>query len=370
MNNPFDRATTTASPAAGLNNPFDSDPTNARNRFPDLTAQLSGSPSPQPSYFPQGAIAPTSPWPSAGFYQPSPNFNLSQQQQGLFSPNPTPQFANAFPQQQSQPNSGFVGGGGAFGASGYNSPYGNPQPNNSGFAGGVASGGSYASSFGLSSGAGGSYSQFSPTSGFGSSSLHPQLSQFDPLSPQSQQRPAMQSTNNNSQFQSSFNLQLSGGGNEMDPGSLIYHPRNPAQPNNQMVTGFNGQTTLHIPIRPHSYGPMDHPRHVIAMHRVELEQWDQYGWRQCLNALENLRVAWETFRDDVARVTDIGCPPHENAITLKMKKEASENIDNVTAAYLQMQEVFASYRQSHDPSSKKRVRECLNAGLKSLPDWP
>jgi hypothetical protein len=45
-------------------------------------------------------------------------------------------------------------------------------------------------------------------------------------------------------------------------------------------------------------------------------------------------------------------------------------LDNVTAAYLQMQEVFSSYRQSPDPSSKRRVRECLNAGLRNLPEWP
>ena len=332
MNNPFERATTTASSAAGMNNPFDSDPTSARNRFPDLNSQLSGSPSPQPSYFSPGAVAPSSPWATAGFYQPSPNYNsnqqqlqLQQQQQGFFSPTPNSQF-NAFQpqqQQQQQPNGGFNGGGAAFGGGGYTSPYGNAQPNTSGFAGGVASGGSYGSS-GLNSGAGGAYSQFSPTAGLGyggSSTLHSQLSQFDPLSPHSHQRPAAQS-NNNSQMQSSFNLQLSGGGSELDPGPLTYHPRNPAQPMNQMVTGFNGQTTLHIPVRPHSYGPMDHPRHVIAMHRVELEQWDQYGWRQCLNALENLRVAWETFRDDIARVTDIGCPPHENAITLKVRRLA------------------------------------------------
>jgi hypothetical protein len=44
--------------------------------------------------------------------------------------------------------------------------------------------------------------------------------------------------------------------------------------------------------------------------------------------------------------------------------------DDITAAYLQMQEVYSSYRQSPDPSSKKRVRDCLNAGLRSLPDWP
>lgn len=44
--------------------------------------------------------------------------------------------------------------------------------------------------------------------------------------------------------------------------------------------------------------------------------------------------------------------------------------DIITAAYLQMQEVYVSYRQSSDPMSKKRVRECLNAGLRNLPDWP
>jgi len=242
-----------------------------------------------------------------------------------------------------------------------------------GFAGGVASGGSYTS--GLSSPlSGGGYSQFNGVSGYGvgnrslgaspymtdasrslsqNISVHPQLSQFDPLSQTGGQTSF-------GQFQSQP---------ELDPGQLVWHPRNPGA-GVQAITGFNGQTTVHVQLRPHQFSPNDHPRNVITMHRVELEQWDQYGWRQALNSLESLRITWEHLRDDVSRVIDMASPPQEKAVYRKMRQEATGKIDDITAAYLQMQEVYSSYRQSPDASSKKRVRECLNAGLRSLPDWP
>lgn len=111
----------------------------------------------------------------------------------------------------------------------------------------------------------------------------------------------------------------------MDPGTLIWHPRAPSDPTSQAVTGFAGkanQTTIHVPVRAQMfqhYTPRDHPKSVIAQHRAELEQWDQYGWRQCLNSLENLRIAWETVHTDISRVTDAGYPAHENAIVLKVR---------------------------------------------------
>jgi hypothetical protein len=110
----------------------------------------------------------------------------------------------------------------------------------------------------------------------------------------------------------------------IDPGPLVWHPRNPADPNSQAITGFANQpnqTTIHVPVRSHmfsQYSAKDHPKTVIAQHRAELEQWDQYGWRQSLNSLENLRIAWEAVLTDVGRVSDAGYPAVENAIVLKV----------------------------------------------------
>lgn len=258
----------------------------------------------------------------------------------------------------------------------------------SGFAAGVASGGSY-----TSSPSGTTTHHFStitggiPTFGGGPShslgtspyitdasrnlpqnqhvGLHPQLSQFDPLSPSRAGQASFAQQRAYGAGANGYQSQQS----ELDPGPLVWHPRNPGA-GVQVVTGFNGQTTVHAQIRSHHYSPSDHPRNVIAAHRVELEQWDQYGWRQSLNSLESLRIAWEHLRDDVFRHIDIAPGLPEKAVYRKMRQEASEKIDSITAAYLQMQEVYSSYRQSPDASSKKRVRECLNAGLRSLPDWP
>jgi len=70
-----------------------------------------------------------------------------------------------------------------------------------------------------------------------------------------------------------------------------------------------------------------------------------------------------------------GCSRHTRygvraPINLLFANKWFDSVDIITAAYLQMQEVYVSYRQSSDPMSKKRVRECLNAGLRNLPDWP
>lgn len=51
-------------------------------------------------------------------------------------------------------------------------------------------------------------------------------------------------------------------------------------------------------------------------------------------------------------------------------KEAESNVDTAAASAFQLQEVYSSYRQSGDVSSKRRVREATNAALTGLPDWP
>lgn len=416
MNNPFERDRTAS--ATAINNPFDTNPSSARNRFPDISqSNLSPPTSPSP------AFQQSSPWTqqSSDFYSQMAS-QPQLQSPSYFGPSSytaASQFT-ATPRNPMQFGSAPAGGSAMYANSG------------SGFAAGVASGGSY-----TSSPSGTTTHHFStitggiPTFGGGPGhslgtspyitdassrnlpqnqhvGLHPQLSQFDPLSPSRAGQASFAQQRAYGAGANGYQSQQS----ELDPGPLVWHPRNPGA-GVQVVTGFNGQTTVHAQIRSHHYSPSDHPRNVIAAHRVELEQWDQYGWRQSLNSLESLRIAWEHLRDDVFRHIDIApglpekavyrkvcpskivghtlinllpipffddaidetgskrenrwvfpCPPPEIVLT------PTFCIDSITAAYLQMQEVYSSYRQSPDASSKKRVRECLNAGLRSLPDWP
>jgi hypothetical protein len=345
MNNPFDRGSVPLT-SPSINNPFDTDPTLARNRYPDISQPTSGfglgspigsSASPNYAQWQQQPGIQPSQFPSLYGQQPQqqqqqPQSPYGQQFQGATSPWPT-----------QGPQNNYMGGMNQdpYSATTAGSPFGAPS-----FAGGVASGGTYTSSplaspqpnatgfqqygaapasplsYGARPGLGGGLSSGQYLTPMGvhqqqqqqpqNIGPNPALSQFDPLSPGN-------TINRQPQSQGGFQLSLQQGSqtSEMDPGPLVYHPR--TQPDVQLVTGFNGQTTLHIPIRPHTYTQSEHPRYIIAAHRNELEQWDLYGWRQCLNSLENLRIAWERLRDDVARVTDIGCPPHENAITLKVR---------------------------------------------------
>ena len=324
MNNPFDRDRSLA--ASSLNNPFDSDPTHARNRFPDISQTNAYQNQQQP-------------WSQSNNNHYS-QFSPAQPTVAQFSP-----YGQPATMSSPYPTSAFATAAGVNPYSTPSSPYAN-----AGFAGGVASGGTYNSpmvSPPMGS-VGSPYSNFNTgATGYGvptspsytphNFSANPQLSQFDPLSSASgggynnprqpqqlhprQQQPGYDGSGGggggSNTNQSTGLFQLSGQ-DEMDPGPITWYPRSPANPRVQVVSAFGGQTTLHIPIRPHAYTSNDHPRHIISMHRAELEQWDQYGWRQALNALENLRIAWEGIRDDIARVTDIGCPPHENAITTKV----------------------------------------------------
>ncbi|KAG8681415.1 hypothetical protein FRC09_017504, partial [Ceratobasidium sp. 395] len=54
----------------------------------------------------------------------------------------------------------------------------------------------------------------------------------------------------------------------------------------------------------------------------------------------------------------------------QMVKEAGDNVDTCHASEFQLREVQSGYRHSTDPASKHRVREALNAGLKTLPEFP
>jgi hypothetical protein len=57
-------------------------------------------------------------------------------------------------------------------------------------------------------------------------------------------------------------------------------------------------------------------------------------------------------------------------IVAQLLREADLQIDSVVAAEFQLTEAQTGWRHSTDTASKRRVREQLNASLRSLPDWP
>ena len=111
----------------------------------------------------------------------------------------------------------------------------------------------------------------------------------------------------------------------LDPGP-VYRASGP-QPNTVSLTGFGGTFTVVVRIRSHNYGPADHPRQIVPMHRAEMEQWDAYGWRQTLNALESLRFTWECWRDDLGRgMGDVRAGTKEDAVMKAVSLKAVHEI--------------------------------------------
>jgi len=157
---------------------------------------------------------------------------------------------------------------------------------------------------------------------------------------------------------------------EFDP----YAP--PPTPLSPSSSSFGGGTTG---------GPYpQHPRQHVQQHKLELEAWDQYAWKQALNAFDALKDAWGTRKQDIEnRAKSLGGTglfggggyggygqAQELARLEALAKEAGSNFDSVAASTFQMKEVFSGYRQSGDIASKRRVRESINAALGNLPDWP
>lgn len=114
----------------------------------------------------------------------------------------------------------------------------------------------------------------------------------------------------------------------LDPGHVHRAPG--PHPNTVSLTGFGGTLTIVVRIRPHNYGPADHPHQIVPMHRAEMEQWDAYGWRQTLNALESLRFTWEGWRDDLGRgMSDVRVGSKEEAV---MKAVSMKAVHQITRA--------------------------------------
>ncbi|KAI0077902.1 hypothetical protein K474DRAFT_1661139 [Panus rudis PR-1116 ss-1] len=170
-------------------------------------------------------------------------------------------------------------------------------------------------------------------------------------------------------------------------------PPQQQQPQNTYLPEFDplanstsGPTSSQAQTQGNSQYQTAHPRDFIRQHKAELEAWDPYYWKQALNAFDSLKEAWGARKRDIeARARSFGGAglfsgggyggPYggqgqEVARLEQLAKEAGSNFDSVAASTFQMQEVFAGYRQSGDMASKRRVRECVNAALASLPHWP
>jgi len=127
-----------------------------------------------------------------------------------------------------------------------------------------------------------------------------------------------------------------------------------------------------------------HPRDYIRNHKLELEAWDSYAWKQLLNSFDALKSSWDGRTNDLGlQVAQLqqqmgysrggyysGQIQQEGVRLHGLLKEAQSNFDSVAASSFQMHEVFQGYRQSGDLASKRRVREASNAALQNLPDWP
>ena len=363
MNNPFgSSSTTSAQPLNPINNPFDSDPNSARNRYPDLSATSGPTfQPPLPSQSPtswqnqqQNVWSSTpSPSPYAFHHHQPPSFQPTATQPQLAQhrptspygalPSPTTNFFSPFPNGGDLGRTnGFAGGvspGGGLRFTGMGVASGGPYtsvapmlevPTSYNGIGGDASGGYYTNS-GLGGGGLPSSANASPP--------HGHLAQFDPLSTVASNTPSSPFSSNGSingayppnqgyyggQVQHSpigqSRLSVYGSSAPIPPNAAggmdperLYRAPGP-KPNTISLTGFNGSPTIVIRIRPHTYGSADHPRQIVQMHRAEMEQWDAYGWRQTLNSLESLRFTWEGWRDDLGRaMNDVRAGSKEEAV--------------------------------------------------------
>lgn len=327
------------------NNPFLPHNAPAHQRFPDISS--SSSPEPvnqqyaswqqpgtqqQPQQ--QGYPAQFGQQPQQYTQQPQPQWN--QQVAPPYSPQTLGQPSYQQQQQGFQPGSQFTGYQSPSGQSSYAAPQ---QPQYTGF-----SGPSSSSSYSYL------YQQQQPQR---SQQSGPDLSQFDPLS---QQR----------------------------------HDPTP------QLNFLNGGST-----RAQSSAPpqgSQHPRDVLRAYKLELEGWDQHAWAQLLGSCEVLQSTWEGRKAEVERAQaqaggyGYGYNPEMERLksvrlvfnhfvqrilidnpmlfALQFHQEATTNADTVAAAGFQLKEVRETWRQSSDPSSKRRVREACNAALSSLPNWP
>ncbi|KAF9778993.1 hypothetical protein BJ322DRAFT_1101935 [Thelephora terrestris] len=137
-----------------------------------------------------------------------------------------------------------------------------------------------------------------------------------------------------------------------------------------------------------------HPREFIQKYKAELEAWDSYSWKQLMNSFESLSRAWERRMHELdMRVKQLSTSwsvagQHELAEYKNVLKDSESSfcqsilplvslshpltflLASVAASAYQLKEALQGYRQSTDMASKRRVREAVNAALRSLPEYP
>ncbi|KAI5477748.1 hypothetical protein MNV49_005937 [Pseudohyphozyma bogoriensis] len=131
--------------------------------------------------------------------------------------------------------------------------------------------------------------------------------------------------------------------------------------------GAAGQQSMSSNLSQAGGGGAVHPRTYVQQYRNELMTWDAFHWKQLLNRLDELRIAWESRK---TAIIDAGRQGGDPSQIEALRKQADMNVDGIHAAKFQLSEVQAGWQHSTDPASKARVREALNAGLTSLPEYP
>ncbi|SCZ89362.1 BZ3500_MvSof-1268-A1-R1_Chr1-1g01132 [Microbotryum saponariae] len=124
-------------------------------------------------------------------------------------------------------------------------------------------------------------------------------------------------------------------------------------------------------------GNMALPSHLVNVQQVQTHprqyvQENKAIWTQLLARFDTLREAWEARKSAVKQVALQGADP---SAVERLTKDADTHIDSIHASKFQLAEVKDTWRQSADAASqvlprKARVREALNAGLNSLPEYP
>ncbi|KAK4052504.1 hypothetical protein OIV83_002306 [Microbotryomycetes sp. JL201] len=110
-----------------------------------------------------------------------------------------------------------------------------------------------------------------------------------------------------------------------------------------------------------------HPRQYVHDNKSLLMTWDDYAWKQLLGRVDSLRQGWEQRKSSISTLGNQGADP---TLVESLKRDADNYIDSCHAAKMQLAEVKEGWRHSTDAASKARVREALNAGLASLPEYP
>ncbi|KAF9238495.1 hypothetical protein BU15DRAFT_62470 [Melanogaster broomeanus] len=298
------------------NNPFINDPTNAYARFPDLSGSTLPPGSPQfPPQFQPGY--------SNGYGDPA-HHQSPQAHYQQYPPQPYVNQYQAQPQVPEFPSTSYA-------------PQPSPMiPQPTGY-------------------------MFQPTSSFGQQlQSHPQQYGVQ-AGYQNQQHPGYQGHPQQAGNPGYFA--------EFDPYSQLSQSQN------------SSQATRTAP----ALGNAVHPRDFIRLHKAQLDAWDSNTWKQLFSACDGLKDAWSTRKQQaqgmVQQMGGNGIPgPFGSDPRFayngqlegwkQVLNDANNNSDTVAASTFQLHEVYNSYRQSGDPTSKQRVRESCNAALRGLPDWP